>query len=324
MDSDGFPLRSFWSTPPGAQRLRQAVSPGKVSLLGFQWVRALPQGEPGCVTRKAADHLQWVHSKLSSAPSADSPSPPLAPRHHAAAQMCALLVFVCVSSQRAGLWGPSPSACALCNGAGPSGPCTTGRGGPHGLGCPYTAFGQFQCVATPACGAGGGPLPAGRCLGPPFRSRSRLGPSPHPAHRFLCAVGIMWWIATATLLLFACGGRNPPLMTVRASAQSPSRTGCCMCRLTHRHAPLSLSRSSSSTSLPVCSRSWHWPPPSPCAPASPCSGASPSAPAPAPPRWPACVPPHPPGDENELTDPTFPIPQHPPSGLRPSCGPPSC
>lgn len=42
MDGDGFPLRSFWSTPPGAQRLRQSVSPGKVALLGFQWVRPAP------------------------------------------------------------------------------------------------------------------------------------------------------------------------------------------------------------------------------------------------------------------------------------------
>jgi hypothetical protein len=37
--------------------------------------------------------------------------------------------------------------------------------------------------------------------------------------RFLCAVGVMWWTATATLLLFAYIGRNPPLMTVRLSTR---------------------------------------------------------------------------------------------------------
>jgi hypothetical protein len=65
---------------------------------------------------------------------------------------CALLVFVCMSNQRAGLWGPSPAACAACNGTGGS-TCTSGMGGPHGLGCPYTAFGQFQCVQC-TCFAG--------------------------------------------------------------------------------------------------------------------------------------------------------------------------
>ena len=220
MDSDGFPLRSFWSTPPGAQRLRQAVSPGKVSLLGFQWVRALSV----CVTRKAA------HMPRASGSTPTRPLPcalTLLHRHHRHGtalppQMCALLVFVCISSQRAGLWGPSPTACALCNGGGPSGQCTTGRGGPHGLGCPYTAFGQFQCVATPARGAGGRST-----AGIVWDRRSadaRASAAAHPA-RFLCAVGIMWWIATATLLLFACGGRNPPLMTVRCCSCGSTRDG---------------------------------------------------------------------------------------------------
>jgi hypothetical protein len=61
--------------------------------------------------------------------------------------MCALLVFTCVSNQRAGLWGPTARACAACNG---TTQCTVGAGGPHGLGCGYTAFGQFQCAPTPA------------------------------------------------------------------------------------------------------------------------------------------------------------------------------
>jgi|APGre2960657444_1045066.scaffolds.fasta_scaffold04081_7 hypothetical protein len=64
-------------------------------------------------------------------------------------QMCALLVFVTMSNQRAGLWGPSLEACAACNG---TQQCTSGVGGPHGLGCPYTAFGQFQCVRSGARG----------------------------------------------------------------------------------------------------------------------------------------------------------------------------
>jgi hypothetical protein len=67
-------------------------------------------------------------------------------------QMCALLVFTCVSNQRAGLWGPSVRACEACNG---SSQCTAGAGGPHGLGCGYTAFGQFQCVPIPTRSASG-------------------------------------------------------------------------------------------------------------------------------------------------------------------------
>ena len=57
--------------------------------------------------------------------------------------MCAILVFTCVSNQRSGLWGPSLADCAACNG---TTQCTTGQGGPHGLGCGYLAFGQFQCA----------------------------------------------------------------------------------------------------------------------------------------------------------------------------------
>lgn len=83
--------------------------------------------------------------------------------------MCALLVFVSMSSQRAGLWGPSPAACALCNGTGPGGQCTTGHGGPHGLGCPYTAFGQFQCVGHPSSRGPAYRLLERRVLGPPCR-----------------------------------------------------------------------------------------------------------------------------------------------------------
>ena len=113
-----FPLRSYWSLPSGAPRFAP-VSPTKVALLGYQWVRTSLQ-LAGCASTHA--HL---------------------------AQMCALLVFVAMSNQRAGLWGPSLEACSACNG---TQLCISGVGGPHGLGCPYTAFGQFQCVRSGARG----------------------------------------------------------------------------------------------------------------------------------------------------------------------------
>ncbi len=58
-----FPLRSFWSLPPGAPRF-QPVSPTKVALLGYQWVRtdapfahahdAAAHAPPMCVGRRCA------------------------------------------------------------------------------------------------------------------------------------------------------------------------------------------------------------------------------------------------------------------------------
>ena len=133
--------------------------------------------------------------------------------------MCAILVFTCVSNQRSGLWGPSLADCAACNG---TTQCTTGQGGPHGLGCGYLAFGQFQCV------------PAAE-LQPRPNSLTRRAPRRAPARRrLICAVGIMWWIGSSVIMALAFIGRSPPPMTVRAPTTLRCRLYCpaAACRLT--------------------------------------------------------------------------------------------
>ncbi len=125
-----------------------------------------------------------------------------------------------MSNQRAGLWGPSVRACELCNG---TSQCTSGPGGPHGLGCPYTAFGQFQYVrlacAVPKHGRLQRRMSArGRCA-----ASSRADAGHGHARRFLCTVGVMWWTGTTILLGLAYLGRGPPLMTARS--RLPWRAG---------------------------------------------------------------------------------------------------
>ena len=115
--------------------------------------------------------------------------------------MCAILVFTCVSNQRSGLWGPSLADCAACNG---TTQCTTGQGGPHGLGCGYLAFGQFQCAPAYAPGHARNSLTRRAACRAPAR------------RRLICAVGIMWWIGASVILALAFIGRSPPPMTARA------------------------------------------------------------------------------------------------------------
>ena len=101
-----------------------------------------------------------------------------------AQNVLALLVFFTVSLQRAGLWGPTLKACQACSGVTGAASCTSGAGGAHGLGCPYTAFGGFQ---------------------------------------FMLATSIVWWVGSALLLLLSSVGRTPPPMTVRALVARTSR-----------------------------------------------------------------------------------------------------
>ena len=100
-----------------------------------------------------------------------------------AQNVLALLVFFTVSLQRAGLWGPTLKACQACSGVTGAASCTSGAGGAHGLGCPYTAFGGFQ---------------------------------------FMLATSIVWWVGSALLLLLSSVGRTPPPMTVRALVARPT------------------------------------------------------------------------------------------------------
>jgi len=145
-------------------------------------------------------------------------------------QVCALMVFVCMSNQKAGLYGPNLETCERCN---LSNVCMTQRGEPRGQGCGYTAFSQFQCAqaARPptqraaACLPGAthqAPLvapsstassaPAGRApCSVPWRAQS----APPAGRRFLCAVGVLWWLGSSILLSLYLLGRSPPPMTAR-------------------------------------------------------------------------------------------------------------
>lgn len=63
----------------------------------------------------------------------------------AAQTVCAMLVFVCMSNQKAGLYGPNLETCERCN---MGGVCLTERGAPRGQGCGYTSFSQFQYLCA--------------------------------------------------------------------------------------------------------------------------------------------------------------------------------
>jgi hypothetical protein len=176
-----FPARSAWTLPPGFQRLAP-VSPNKVALLGYEWVRARPRRLP-CLRRRlhargpapaTAVRGSGTHQRHASLAARRVPRrlwrTPLT-RCRAAvgrcAQVCAILVFTFVSNQRAGLWGPTFADCAACNG---TTECTTGAGGPHGLGCGYLAFGQFQCA--PAYAPARPRIQLLTCLRVPRRARA--------------------------------------------------------------------------------------------------------------------------------------------------------
>lgn len=154
-----FPARSAWTLPPGFQRLAP-VSPNKVALLGYEWVRAPRNEELSRMCRRRLARAPALASAVGGQRVRDKRRASLAARRALrrawrtpltrrtdamgrCAQVCAILVFTCVSNQRAGLWGPTFADCAACNG---TTECTTGAGGPHGLGCGYLAFGQFQCA----------------------------------------------------------------------------------------------------------------------------------------------------------------------------------